>query len=58
MHPFRGGPDQQWRFQDRRIVNANGDCLDISGASQSDGADVIVYNYKGSSNQHWRQEFV
>jgi hypothetical protein len=58
MHPFHGGHDQQWRFQDRKIVNHNGECLDIKGASHSDGADVIVYSYKGSSNQHWRQEFV
>lgn len=58
MHPFDGRQEQQWRIQDRRIANPSGLCLDIRGASQADGAEVIAYQYQGASNQHWRIEYV
>ncbi|MGP3920275.1 family 43 glycosylhydrolase [Nonomuraea sp. 10N515B] len=40
-----------------RIVNRNsGKCLDVSGASSADGADVIQWSCNGGTNQQWRIE--
>lgn len=58
MEPCYGGPEQQWRFQDRMIMNGFGDCLDVKGASHHNGAEVISYQYNGGENQHWFKEFV
>jgi hypothetical protein len=55
---FNGQPHQQFRIDGNRILNPNGECLDIKGASHSDSAEVISYQYKGSPNQHWRIEYV
>ena len=49
---------QQWTVAGNRIISKTGECLDIQGAQQKDGAAVLSYGYKGSSNQHWRLEFV
>jgi GH43 family beta-xylosidase/putative hemolysin len=40
-----------------RIVNRNsGKCLDVSGASTADGADVAQWTCTGGANQRWRIE--
>ncbi|PAZ09467.1 hydrolase [Streptomyces sp. SA15] len=40
-----------------RIVNRHsGKCLDVSGASGADGADVIQWTCNGGTNQQWRIE--
>ncbi|WP_405717980.1 family 43 glycosylhydrolase [Streptomyces sp. NBC_01537] len=39
------------------ITNRNsGKCLDVSGSSTADGADVIQYTCNGGANQKWRIE--
>jgi len=60
MKPYSGKPHQQWRIEGNRIVNRinPNDCLDIERAESRDGVNVIQWNYKGSSNQHWRIEYV
>lgn len=57
MMPCNGAARQQWRLVGNRIVNNAHECLDIRGESRKDGAEVISYRYKGSSNQHWRVEY-
>jgi len=60
MEPFNGSPKQMWIFDGNRIINRinRNECLDIKGNDKSDGATVVVWEYKGQSNQQWRQEFV
>jgi hypothetical protein len=58
MVPFNGDVHQRWTFMGNRIMKNQQDCLDIRGGSGSDGAEIISYPYKGSSNQHWRLEYV
>lgn len=39
------------------VTNRNsGKCLDVSGGSTADGADVIQYTCNGGANQRWRIE--
>lgn len=56
--PFLHHNYQQWTAVGNRIVNKTGECMDIRGAQNRDGAEVISFGYKGSANQHWRLEFV
>lgn len=58
MQPYYGNPEQQWRFQEKRISEPSGHCLDIKGASHSTGAHVIAYHYHDQHNQHWRAEYL
>jgi len=60
MKPYSGKPQHQWRIEGNRIVNRNNpsECLDIERGEMRDAANVISWNYKGSSNQHWRIEYV
>jgi len=53
-----GDPRSQWRPEGNKIVNMAGECLDIRGASNSDGAEVCAYDYKNQKNQHWMLEYV
>lgn len=55
--PYTGSARQMWSFHGNKIMNRAGECLDIRGASNKDGAEVINYGYKGSANQHWRIEY-
>jgi len=58
MQPAGGDPRSQWSFQDQLISNRVGEALDISRASNDNGAELISYQSKNSKNQQWRQEFV
>jgi len=60
MEPFNGSPKQMWIFDGNKIINRvnRGECLDIKSNDKSDGATVVVWDYKGKSNQHWKQDFV
>jgi len=53
-----GDPRSQWKFEDNKVVSRAGEVLDISRSSNSNGAEVISYPYKGAPNQHWRKEYV
>lgn len=38
----------------RSIINrASGRCLEVSGAQNSDGANVVIWDYLGGTNQKW-----
>jgi len=58
MIPFKNQPLQHWRLVGNRIMKNNQECLDIAGEDWSDGAGIISYHYKGSTNQHWHLEYV
>jgi len=60
MSPYNGAPRQQWTWSGNRIINrmVPGECLDIEREEQRDGARVVAWAYKGSPNQHWRQQFI
>jgi hypothetical protein len=58
MAPFTGKSSQRWMISGNRIVRDHKNCLDIEGGNFGDGAKIIQWNYKGSSNQHWRIEYV
>nr|UCK81496.1 ricin lectin domain-containing protein 5 [Arenicola marina] len=55
LTPYDPQGNQRWALVGERIINLAHPhrCLDISGANSGDGAKVIAYDYKGSSNQHW-----
>jgi len=59
MQVFNGSPQQQWTVQGNKIINkANQSmCMDIEGGANKEGANIIAWGYKGSSNQHWRLEY-
>jgi len=52
-----GVPRNQWRVEGEKIMNGEGWCLDIKGASTKEGADLCGYDYKKQKNQHWRLEY-
>jgi len=58
MTHYTGDPRSQWRVEGNKILNRANECLDIKGASNSDGAEICAYDYKQSKNQHWRLEYV
>ena len=58
MMPYTGEARQQWTLEGNRIVNRTHECLDIVGGAKKDGAELCAYRYQGSSNQHWRLEYV
>jgi len=58
MMPYTGDHRQQWMMEGNRILNKARECLDISRQCQSDGAELISYQYKNMANQHWRLEFI
>jgi hypothetical protein len=63
---FNGFNPQKWRFDqlDASVVNggiyriepqnALGKCLDVSGVSTGDGANVHIWSYGGGGNQKWK----
>merc|ERR1711976_512064 len=53
-------PGQQWVKIENRILNRldPDTCLDIKRRDDSDGANLIAYQYKGSDNQHWEFEYI
>jgi len=55
---YTGDPRSEWRVEGQKIVNRAGECLDIRGNSNSDGAEVCAYDYKDQKNQHWHIEYV
>jgi len=55
---YTGDPVSQWKIEGNKIVNNKGWCLDIRGAKNSDGAEVVAYDYDDKKNQHWRIEHV
>jgi len=55
---YTGDPRSEWRVEGVKIMNRAGECLDIRGASNSNGAEVCAYDYKDQKNQHWRVEYV
>jgi len=58
MKSFSDDPRGHWTIDGKKIVNGVGECLDIKGAKNDDGASLVSYAYKGSANQHWRIDFV
>jgi len=55
---YTGDPRSQWRVEGNKILNRAGQCLDIRGAKNSDGAELCAYDYDDKKNQHWRLEYV
>jgi len=55
---YTGDPRSQWRVEGNKILNRAGQCLDIRGASNSDGAVLCAYDYDDKKNQHWRIDYV
>lgn len=53
-----GDPRNQWTFHGRKVGNRAGECLDIRGEDDSNGAEVCSYEYKDQKNQHWVQQYV
>lgn len=53
-------PRTYWALHDNRIVSVfnQSEVLDIKGANAGDGAEICVWTYKGSPNQHWRFEYI
>lgn len=51
---------QMWGFSEETLVNyARPEiCLDIQSGDDSDGADVIAWEYHGKPNQQWHREEV
>jgi len=58
MENYTGDPRSEWRVEGNKVMNRAGECLDIRGQSNSDGAEVCAYDYKDQKNQHWRVEYV
>ena len=61
MQPYKAGnKNQQWTIQGRLIVNQHfpKQCLDVKGASNADGAPIIVWKDHGQSNQQWYVDYV
>lgn len=55
--------DQRWRWGSSKdghtqLVNGNGFCLGIAGASYTPGAAVVAYNCDGDRNQYWRWQSI
>jgi len=51
-------PRAQWRVEGDRIVNGTGECLDIKGNNNSEGAHLCSYHPNGQRNQQWRLDYV
>ena len=57
-----GGDNQTWRIEatsggySRLIAQHSGKCLDVSGASTEDRADIIQWQCHDGANQQWRVE--
>jgi len=58
MHPASGDPRNQWTFHGLKVGCRAGECLDISGSKDSNGASVCSYEYKNQKNQHWVAQYV
>jgi len=61
MVPYTGAINENWKLADNRKIwneGGTGECLDIRREDKHDGARIISYHYKGSSNQHWTFNFV
>jgi len=58
MQPASGDPRNQWTFHGSKVGNRAGECLDISGGNESNGASICSYAYKDQKNQHWRAQYV
>jgi len=62
-HPLKtilpnNDPKGQWRWEGRKIHNQSGLVLDIKGASNHEGAELVAFKDNGQSNQHWLKELV
>jgi len=57
-HMPTGEPRSLWQFEGPKIVNREGECLDIAGEKKDNGAEICSYQYKDQKNQQWRQEFI
>jgi len=57
MQPASGDPRNQWTFHGTKIGQRAGECLDISGDKDTNGASVCSYEYKNQPNQHWLAEY-
>jgi len=55
---YSGNPRSCWRMEGNKIVNGVGECLDIKGGKNSNGAEVCAYDYKDQKNQHWTLEYI
>jgi len=59
-----GGTNQQWRVQDlgtgyvNVIARHSNKCLDVSGASTADGAQIQQWTCTGGTNQQWQRRQV
>lgn len=58
--PFSTDPRGHWAIDTgtKKIVNGLGECLDIKGDSDEDGAKLISYKFKDSANQQWHIDYV
>ena len=53
MATYKVHKEFQWKLDGKKIVNGSGQCLDIRGDNDKDGAELCAYKYKGNANQHW-----
>jgi len=53
-----GDPRNQWTFHGSKVGSRAGECLDISGGSDSNGASLCSFAYKDQKNQHWAAQYV
>jgi hypothetical protein len=60
VHPHHGGPNQRWILNDRHFLTSqcNNRVLDIAGENRAPGANVIVWDRHGRTNQQWVLEFL
>ena len=58
MNSYQQRPEQQFHFEGKKIVNTNGDCIDIRGSSQANRAEIISYKFYDTPSQRWRTEYL
>lgn len=61
---WHGGANQRWQLLERGSFNSelvavfrnlnSEKCLDVSGWSRDNGAEIIQWDYHGGDNQRWR----
>jgi len=57
-HKTDGAWYQSWTFGKNMLKNERGLVLDVSGAKDVDGQNVIVWKSHGKQNQQWMVEYV
>jgi len=54
QYTYNGGPNQKWLWDGIHIISKmNGKYLDIKGANQKTGGDIIIWQPNNGKNQEW-----